>query len=99
MDGPENTAHTPHILIFQITAIGPTIDFHGELIGAGMERIGEVEFGRWAAVLAEADPRAVYPEIEGAADAIEMDVHATALPAERQVEGPPIRADRIAAGM
>ena len=68
----EYAAAAPHILVFQIAAVGPAIYFHRQFVGAGAQVFGNVEFCRGHRVLAIAHLLPVYPYIHCGLDAAEF---------------------------
>ncbi|MNZ74057.1 hypothetical protein D3C78_924930 [compost metagenome] len=50
-DVAENTAHAPHILIFQIAAIAPAQHHHRQSVLTGLQPGAEIKLGGQAAVL------------------------------------------------
>ncbi len=75
-----DTAEPPHVLVFKIAAVRPSIGFDGECIFTCFEGLGDIEFGGSHAVLAVTDLSAVHPDVEGAFDAVEMEENLAVLP-------------------
>ena len=71
----ENSAHPPHVLVFEIGSVAPPEIFHGDEVLPRLQVFGDVKFHRRAAVLAHADFFAVDPEIEKRIHAVERQEH------------------------
>ena len=67
----EDPAEPTHVLRFEVAAVVELVDADGDHVVAGCDQIGDVEFGRLAASLAEPDRLAVDPDVEGGIDALE----------------------------
>jgi hypothetical protein len=90
-----DTAEPPHVLVFEITAVGPAVYFDGECIFACLEILGDIEFGWCHAVLAIANPSAVDPDVEGAFNTVEVKKNLVVFPLVADSELSSVGADRI----
>jgi len=52
VDVSEDAAEAEHVLVFQIASIAPAVDLDGEEVFAGLEVLGEIEFGGTLGVFA-----------------------------------------------
>ncbi len=63
-DIAENAAEPPHILVFEVAAVGPLVDLDREQVLAGLDLIRDIELRLQAAALAETDWFPVNPEVK-----------------------------------
>ncbi|MNV41149.1 hypothetical protein D3C71_1327770 [compost metagenome] len=75
----ENTAHAPHILIFQIAPVTPAQHHHRQTVAARFQHSGEIELGRQPAVLGVPHPLAVTPEIKRRVHPVKNDARLSTL--------------------
>ena len=73
----KNTAHAPHILVFQIAAIAPAQHHHRQTVFAMLQIIAKIEFRWQAAVLSVADPAAVAPQMKCGVHAVKNNARLT----------------------
>ena len=59
-----NTAQSPEILIFKITAIAPSVDFHGKRVFSFFKIFCNIKFSRHLAVFTVTDKLFIYPYIK-----------------------------------
>ena len=96
VDVPVNAAEAPHVLVFQVAAVGPAVDLHGEhVFPLRFHVAGDVEFRRGHAALAVANALTVHPDVERGLHAVEVQENLAAGPVLWQLESPPVRADRV----
>ena len=50
--GTEYARHPPHVLTFEITAVAPPVDLHGQSVASFADISGDIEFGRGHGILA-----------------------------------------------
>jgi len=86
----EDTAEAPHILVFQVAAVRPAVDFGGQQVLARLEVIGDVELSRRHASLAVPDPRAVQPQVEGRLHTGKMKKDLAPFPFGRYLKSAPV---------
>ena len=96
LHGAENAGKPPHVLVFQIAAVTPSVHFHGQLVPARTQIPGYVEFGRRHGVLAVADFLTIHPDIHGGMHPAEMKDEVLAEHLLRNVHKGHIRTDGIA---
>ncbi len=72
-DGTEEPRQPPHILIFQIGAVGPAQHHHRQPVVTGLQIWGQIELGGQPAVLRVTDPATVAEQVEGTAHPVEDD--------------------------
>ena len=60
---PEYAAQPPHILVFEVRAVAPTVNLHGKAIFALAQIFGNVKLRRGHRILAVTDLLPVYPNI------------------------------------
>ena len=80
IDIAEDSAEPPHVLVFHVGAIRPLHHLDGDGVAAGPDAIGDIELGRDAAALGEADLFTIDPEIKGGIDTLEADKDLFAIP-------------------
>ncbi len=86
-DGAEDPRQPPHILIFQIGAVGPAQHQHRQPVATALQIRSQIEFGGQAAVLGVADPATVAKKVEGTANPVKDDpALAACQPAGGQIE-------------
>jgi hypothetical protein len=98
IDVAEDPREPPHVLIFEIGAVGVFVDRECEGVFTLLEIGGEVEFRRGPRILGVADLDAVDVEVEGRIDAVEGDEGVAAVPVLWEREAAAVAADRIAEG-
>ena len=96
-DAAEDAAEPPHVLVFEVAAVAPLVDAHGEDVLAGLGEGRHVELGRHAAALAVADFLSVHPDVEGGIDALEAERERAAVEVGRQVERAAVAAGGVLA--
>ena len=95
IDVSEDTAHAEHVLAFQIGAVAPAEDLHGECVLALDEMGGDVKFGDVVCALCVAHIFSIHPDQGGGVDAVEVKEDALAVPSVGHAEGLEIGADRV----
>ena len=95
VDIAEDTAHTEHILAFEIRTVAPAHHLHRKAVFAGTQIGGEIVFTHVVRSLTIAHFVAVKPDCGGRVDATEMDDRAATVPRSRQREGAHIRAHGV----
>ncbi|CAM5336683.1 hypothetical protein SPILM97S_01274 [Streptomyces pilosus] len=98
VDRAEDAAQPDHVLVLQPVAVRVAVHLHGDLVGAGLQTVGDVVLGGCVGVLVVADEFAVDPHVVGGLDALEVQEGAAARPVARDGEGAPVLADRVVAG-
>ncbi len=73
----KDTAHAPHILVFQIAAVAPSQHHHGQAVFAAQQIIAQIEFRRQTTVLTVADPATVAPQMKCGIDAVKNNARLT----------------------
>ena len=73
-------AHAPMILVFQITAVAPTIDLHGNGVFARLNEVGDIEFRRQSTVLGVSYLPTIDPHEVGRRHAAEVQDNLLVLP-------------------
>ena len=91
-------ADPPEVLALQVTPVAPAVHLDREEVRAGPQGVGEAELGRRPAALAVTDLLPVHEEEKGRIDALEAEEHFAAVPVGGDLEGPPVRADRVVVG-
>ncbi len=86
VDVAEDPRHPPHVLIFNVSGVGPLHYPHREQVLAGFGIGADVEFGGEAAPLAEANVVAVYIDFEVSLHPVKLDDHLLAVPGLAQHE-------------
>ena len=94
-DVPEDAAQPPHVLVFEVAAVGPLVDPDREGVLARRDRIGDVELGGEPTPLAVADSLAVHPDVERGVDAVELEPDPPIAPAVRDRERPTVQPGRV----
>ena len=77
----------PHVLVFEVASVAPSIHLHGQSVAAFMQKTGHVELGRRHGVLAVAHFPAVQPYIHGRVNTAEMKNQILGKHLPRHVEG------------
>ena len=72
---PLNAAHSPEVLVFQITAITPPVYFHCDGVFTASDIPGNIELRRYFAILAIANQLFIYPDIKCRAYRSKMKEH------------------------
>ena len=91
----EDTRKAPKVLIFEIGAVTPTVDFHRELVFAWFKIFAEVKFSFSTGALRVTDFLAVDPDVESRADTIEGDKCFFAFEVRRNSEIRTVRTYRV----
>ena len=91
----ENTAHSEHVLTFEIRAVAPAEHLHRYGIVARAQVLGEVKLAHIVCSLGIAYILAVYPDESCRVYAAEMNKSPVAVPVFRHIEMAQIRAYRI----
>src|SRR5450759_5503979 len=73
---PEDTTHAPHVLVFQVTPIGPLENLHHQGIFSRADSAGKVELRGQVAALAVTHLLSVYPHIKRGINPIEINENA-----------------------
>ena len=90
-----NSTETPHILIFQITSVRPTVDFHCQTILPFIHISGNVKLSRSHGIFTVSYLFTVYPYIHGRLHPFEMQVQPLTFHFFRNIKRSHIRAHRI----
>ncbi len=90
-----NTSQTPKILIFEITAIAPFKNLHGQSIISGFQVFSDVKLGRGFTILTITDLLFVYPYIHGRTNGPEMQDNLLVFPVFGNGKGTFVRSHRI----
>ena len=72
LNGAEYARETPHVLVFQITSVAPTIDFNGKFVLSFAHILCHVKLGRRHRVLAITHLLAVNPKIHSRMNTTKM---------------------------
>ena len=81
-----DTTEAEHVLVFQITAVRPAIDFYGNIVGALAHILRYVKLCIVVGTLTVADLLAVHPKIHGTIHTVEVDIYLLVGPVGRQRE-------------
>ena len=91
-----NTGIAPEVLAFQVSAVAPAEDLHGdECVLAGLDVFRDVETGLQLAVLAVADFLAVHPHAKIGGGGADGQENVTAFPVRRDLETVAVLSDVV----
>ena len=72
---PVHAAKTPKILVFEVTAVTPAVDFNSYVILSNLKPISDIKFGSCFTPLAISYVFTVYPQKKCRPDSTEMDIY------------------------
>ena len=81
-----DTAHAPHILVFEIGPVAPAEHLHGKSVDTLTGSLGDVKFMVGVGSLCVADKLTVHPNIGGRIDAFKVEKQLMAVPRRGHVE-------------
>ena len=94
-DIAEDAGQPPHVLIFQVRTIGPLDDLDGDLVEAGVDPGGDVEFRWQPAAFAEPDLFAVDPDMKRGIHAFKAQPNLAVVPVVADKEVADVGAGRV----
>ncbi len=95
MDRAEDAAEGPHVLVFQIGAVGPAVDDRGHDVAPSAHHLGQVELRGQERPLRVSDELVVHEQRHPRLDALEHHRRAAVLPGHRHREGPGVDTDLV----
>ncbi|CAM5404660.1 hypothetical protein SGLAM104S_05799 [Streptomyces glaucescens] len=98
VDRAEDAAQPDHVLVLQPVPVGVAVDLDGDLVGARLQKPGDVVLGGGVRVLAVARQLAVDPDVVSGLHPLEVEEGPPSRPVPGQGEGAPVLADRVVPG-